>query len=309
MVSVALGVILPVYVTICVGLLLRWVAVADDSWVEVLNRYGLYVAFPVLVFVNLTGVSGAALVARLPVYASNAALVAGVFALMTLVTRLLSVERRWANTLVICSFFGNVAYLGFPIVSGLAPTREGELAVLIAIYVTILFTAGIILLELSQAKPQRAGKLFGSVLQNPFIVAILAAVAVAATGLQVPAPIAAALSMIKASASPVVLVALGIFLGAKRDWARVAGKAALLVALKMVIFPALFILLGAVAFPGELFLPSILEAAMPIGVTLFALSSAYALEREAIAAAVVSGTTLAAISIPFVHWLWLAWFG
>lgn len=203
--STVVATILPVYLTIGLGVLLRRLAIADDTWVGVLNRYGMYVGFPVLVFVNLTALDADVLRRQLPVYGVTAAVVGGVFATLVALTRRMRLERPWANTIVIGAFFGNVAYLGFPLVSTLAPGREQEIAVLIAIYVVTLFTAGIVLLERSRDDRVHGRPLVSTIAKNPFIIAIAAAILVDATGATLPAPIGKTLEMIKASASPVAV--------------------------------------------------------------------------------------------------------
>jgi len=116
-----LGHILPVFLVLGAGAALRASGVADERWTEVINRYALYAGFPVLIFANLAGIDGGTLAGLLPVIWLNAALMAGLIGVTAAAARLARLPGERSNTYVICLFFGNVAYLGYPVVTSVYP--------------------------------------------------------------------------------------------------------------------------------------------------------------------------------------------
>jgi len=273
----------------------------------VINRYALYAGFPVLIFANLAGIDGGTLAGLLPVIWLNAVLMAGLIGVTAAAARLARLPGERSNTYVICLFFGNVAYLGYPVVTSVYPETEAMVSILVSAYVAVLFTAGVFVLELSRKQRSSAGSIFGGMVKNPFIVAVAAGFAAIYTGVSLPQPVARAMDMIRASVSPMVLIALGVFLVRKIDLRSLLRPTLVLSALKLAAVPAFFYLALHLALPpgvpGTALHVSVLEAAMPVAVTPFALSSVYPLDRELVGSSIVLSTLLSALTLPLLIFL------
>ena len=143
-----LELIVPIFLLIAAGAVLKLMRVADDAWVEVLNRYGLYIGFPSLIFLNLIGLAPEDLTEKAVVFLVNAALLIVILLAALGIALLLKLPQKVVNTVMIAAFFGNVAYLGYPVVTSVYPDKGPETTIIISIYSLILFSLGIFILEI-----------------------------------------------------------------------------------------------------------------------------------------------------------------
>ncbi len=275
-----LKLILPIFLLIAVGAILRAAKIADETWVDVLNRYGLYIGFPSLIFLNLVGLAPEDVTEKAGVFLVNAGMIVFIMLAALGIAVLLKLPRRITNTLMVAAFYGNVAYLGYPVVTSVYPDKGPETTIIISIYTIILFSVGIFILELRRHTRESWWKIVCGILCNPFIVAIILGMMLLLLGWSVPGPIYSALEMIAGSASPVVLVSLGVFLMRKIPLASIWRPALLISVVRLFIAPALFFLLAWRMNSIELYQTTVLEAAMPLAITPFALASMYPLDRS-----------------------------
>jgi hypothetical protein len=294
-----IGLIIPIFLVIGVGAALRIGRIADDTWVEVLNRYGLYIGFPSLIFLNLLGLSVQDLTEQAQVFLVNALVLVGIMLTALAVASLARLKRTIANTLMVAAFYGNVAYLGYPVVTNVYPDKGPETTIIISIYTLILFSLGILLLEIRRHRRESVLHIGYGIIRNPFIVAILLGSLFLIFDWSVPAALRKALEMIARSASPVVLVSLGIFLARRIPIRGIAAPALIISAVRLFAAPALFYGAALMAGDVEAFRVSVLEAAMPLAITPFALSSMYPLDRNLIVTVIFITTILALLTLPF----------
>jgi hypothetical protein len=294
------GFVAPVGLVIAGGVVLRLSGAANAGWVEVLNRYGLYIGFPALIFLNLTEIDIHQVVSRAPVFGFNAAMLLVILFTTYAVVRALGLGVELGNALMVSSFFGNVAYLGYPVVTSAFPGSEAEVSIIISIYTLVLFSVGIFILESSREHPQGVRQILVRIATNPFIVAIALGFLFIGFDLPVPTILYEALSMIRGSASAVVLISLGIFLAHRIPLRRVWRPTLLIVALRLAVVPlAAFLATGAVGL-GDARAVTVVEAAMPLAVTPFALSSMYPMDREVLVTSIFVSTLLSAVTLPLV---------
>ncbi|MBI5728437.1 MAG: AEC family transporter, partial [Candidatus Magasanikbacteria bacterium] len=201
----------PIFFLIAFGFLLRFFKFADSSWVITLNKFGLWVSLPALIFYNLTHTDPAGIFNWTIIFTNLGLLVAAMM-LALLTGKLLGLKRHLVNTYVICVITGNVAYLGFPFITSLYPGSGGAVGVHVSIYLAILFTFGLFILERSTAKRVSWQRIVRHMVGNPLLITIGLSVAVVVTGFHIPAVIDETLRLLATTASPVVLIALGIFM-------------------------------------------------------------------------------------------------
>lgn len=286
------------------GVLLRLFKIADDKWVDVLNKYGLYIGFPVLIFTNLVTLNPADLQQMSSVFTLNTVLIILIIVITTIVVSSGSwIQTEAGNTYIICVFLGNVAYLGYPLVSAYIPNSAGELSIIISIYSLLAFSVGIIALEIRTGEFESFTKTAGRILTNPFIIAILLGSACMLASLKIPQVLMRALNTIKLSASPVVLISLGIFMVRRYAVKKHFPHVVALSLLRLAVVPAIFYLVGTVTGVGPQFKVSILEAALPVAVTPFMIATLYPMNRELIAAVVVVTTVISIITLPV--WMYI----
>jgi hypothetical protein len=300
------SVIAPLFLIILAGALLQRFRVVGDNWQTVLNEFALKIGFPALIFTSLTK-APFSFTEQAPLIAVNSVFILVLFFLAFIMGKLLKLNDRMRRTVFITFVFANIAYLGIPIlvqVSGekILPTAS----LIVVVYLFWNFTVGIAFLDITQRQNQR--NVFKDVaqnlLKNPLLISVLLGLIVAVTDIRLPVMINSALNMITASVTPVVLIVIGLFIGRSTfgklaDWIPVFGLSCFILVLKPALLYAGVHLTG-LSLPD--FRSSIIDAAMPLAITPFALAEIYDMDKEFIARGIVLSTILSIVTLPF----WIA---
>ncbi|HLC47179.1 MAG TPA: AEC family transporter [Candidatus Nanoarchaeia archaeon] len=298
-----LSTIAPVFLIIALGAVIRALRLADERWVDTLNKLGLYVAFPALIFSSLTSMDSAQQALDYRLFFINAGILAAIMLLILIISWMGGIRAQLRNTYLLCAIFGNVAYIGLPYISSALPGSEGNVSLIAASYLAIVFTLGLIILEVSIKGNRHAMKVLEHILKNPLLIAVILGLLVAQYRIPLPVFFTSTVKMLAVGASPLVLLALGIFLVKKLRFDRDMAHAAFMTALKLAALPFLFILVSR-SLLGEIsFTIPIIEAGMPVAVTVFALSEKYPLEKTMIMYAIIISTVLSAITLPLLTWV------
>jgi predicted permease len=201
--------------------------------------------------------------------------------------------------------FSNVAYLGIPLLTRIYDnTILPQLSIIIAVYLCTLFGVGVGYLEFTRhtSTPSLIKIVVKILFTNPIIIAVIIGITVNALHLSLPSILVSALEMITASVTPIVLVIIGIFIGQStfgslRDWYPVFffSLTTLLILPFIFYYGLLFFHLNP-----HIYILSILESAMPLGITPFALAAHYGLDKSFIARSIVFSTILSIITLPFL---------
>jgi predicted permease len=273
------------------------------KWIEVLNKYGLFIGFPAIIVTSLTKVKDYSVFDFNIVFANLLILIISI-AFILIVTRFTKLSRDIKNTYVICTFFGNVAYLGFPFISGLFPGSSGFISIIVAVYIFIVFTIGVLILDLSKKENSvKIIPIINNLFKNPLLISVLAGVALVILKITIPPVLRNPLEMIASSASPVVLLSLGIFISRKIELNKSFLHGTIISTYKLIVLPLIFVLAFKLFnFSGSAVSISVIEAAMPLAITPFALAEVYPLDKEIVAMTVIISTifslfTLVAFSI------------
>lgn len=205
------------------------------------------------------------------------------------------------RTLFLILPFGNVSYLGIPILySSFGKEALPIAAIISAVYVFWLLTLAILLIEVYGEDRINPKKLFLSLVQNPLLLSVFIGLAIVAFKIQIPGVVEKTIQLFADSVTAVVLFSLGIFLGMQKignpkEWVQVA----ILSMVTMFILPLIF-------YEVVLLLPYetanlkeiIIDASMPLGVTPYVLAVQYKLKTTLVARVIVLGTILSMIIIP-----------
>jgi predicted permease len=296
----AVKTVLPLFLVIIAGLLFSRTKSASITWIDVLNKYALWIGFPALVIASLmklelNGQSYSRLILINSVYIVICMLlafpIAGIFKLTPKVKR----------SLFLILSFGNVAYLGIPVLHNAFGDEVLPVAAIIsAVYVFWLLTLGIILIEINGEENLNVKKLISSLLKNPLLLSVFAGLGIVIFNIQLPEIIEKTISLFSNSVTAVVLFSLGIFLGLHKigypkDWL----KALVLTILTILVLPFIFYLaIKNTGMDTLQFKATILDSAMPLGLTPYALSVQYQLEVPLVSRIVVLATILSVLVIP-----------
>ena len=297
----AFNAVLPLFLIILAGLLFSRTRAASSYWIDVLNKYALWIGFPALVINSLSqlDLEGGPILQLILI---NSAYIVACILLAYPVSRLLKLSNLQRRTLFLIFAFGNVAYLGMPVLQNMMGDQILPVAaILSAVYVFWLLTLALVLVEVHAEEGQlHNSKLMASLVKNPLLLSVLVGVLILAFNIRLPAALAKTISMFSGSVTPIVLFSLGIFMGYQsrgtlRDWALTG----VFVVITMILFPSLFHLsIRGSNMPADYIKASILDAAMPLGLTPYALSQQYHLDTPFAARTVVLATMVSVVILP-----------
>lgn len=299
--------IAPIFAVIAVGAVAgRWERFSESA-AATLNDLVYFLALPALIF---DSVAEADLSAGVPATAIGVAfgvLLVG-YALGVLAARLLRMPLREANAVGVVGSWGNVGYLGIPLtVTVLGPATGFPAALVSTIHTALAISVFLVAATLIDRERSSRGLLVRTVarrvLGNPIVIAIVLGLVVAASGWQLPRPVATTVELIGDMAAPGGLFALGILLRGAVGALRGGGFGGIVVAVvgKLVVMPALAI--GAVhlfAVPAPWAAVIVLMCALPDAATVFVLMAQYRTWYRESTAAVVVTTVGSVVTLPVV---------
>lgn len=301
-------VIAPLFIIIFSAAFLRHIDYIKEDWSIHLNQYALKIGLPALVF-NALATMTVPFIGELTLIAENFLFITVVLLFSYAIGKIFHLSIRLRNTIIVCLMFSNVAYLGIPLLTQVYDkTILPHLSIIVAVYLLGLFGLGIAYLETSRRTSQMSvpRTILKMLCFNPLLIAVFAGVIVNTFHLPIPHMISTALQLIVGSVTPVVLIVIGVFIGQSprgslKDWYGIG----LFSIATLILLPAIFytgiLMIGA--NPEQHYL-SILESAMPLGITPFALADQYGLDKNFIARSIVLSTALSIITLPFwIHML------
>ncbi|PEQ11998.1 transporter [Novosphingobium sp. PC22D] len=305
--------VLPVFGIILAGWLARTIGVLGPAATSEINRFVVYLALPALLFdvvasadieaIWQPGFIGAFGLASFAVYAGTVFL-----------RRRVSVPLADAAVDGLAAGYANTAYIGLPLLlavfgdAGLAPTLIASI-----LTICLIFAVAIIVIEVGLQHGDHPGAIARTVImrvmRNPIVLAPLFGAFFPLSGFSMPTPLARSVELLANAAAPSALVALGLFLASSRIDARgmVAdnarhtrpGVVAQLVALKLIVQPALTWLLATQVFRLSPFLTNtaVLIAALPTGTGPFMLAEFYRREAKLTAQVILVSTLLSVATV------------
>lgn len=144
---IAVKTVLPLFLVILAGTLFSRTKASSSNWVEVLNKYALYIGFPALVITSLMHLEiGEQSYSKLIIY--NSVYIIFCMLLAFPVSKLFRYSSKMRRSLFLILPFGNIAYLGMPILQNAFGDEILPVAAIIsAVFVFWLLTLGIFLVE------------------------------------------------------------------------------------------------------------------------------------------------------------------
>lgn len=294
--------ILPLFLVIFAGMVVSRNKSVDNKWLEVMNNYALWIGFPALILVALSRLEWNYELYSNLIFWNSARLVFSILIVLP-VSSILKLDNKMRRTLFLAVSFGNVAYLGIPVLrSAFGDQILPEATMISSVYLFWLFTLGIFMVEYFGDEKIKVSQLALNLLKNPMLIAVFIGVTIAFTHYQVPKIILSGLDLMAGSVTGVVLFSLGIFVGRQpigkfSEWIPIMAFSLVI----LFVVPWLFFLISGNFIHKSASRAWILEAAMPLGLTPYALSMRYDLNTGFASRVVVASTLMALLSLPF--WL------
>ena len=291
--------ILPIFVIIVLGAFFSKINLARYSWVDVLNEFVVRIGFPSLILSTLVKLNWN-MQLHGQILLINSAFVLFCFSFALILGNVLKLNKKLKRTLFLAATYGNIAYLGIPVIEMfMGKSYLPEASLITACYLFWIFTVGMIYLEYSKTGIVNLKQTFLNLIKNPIIVSVILGILILVLQIKLPTIILKPLEMISASVTPVILFSLGIFLGNSsvgkiKEWVPVM----LLVLFVLMIKPLIFLFtIKGLSFSVHNFHTSILDAGMPLALTPFALSGEFDLDANFLARGIVLSTMFSLLSL------------
>jgi predicted permease len=295
--------ILPLFLIILVGFVLMRTEVVRPGWVDILNKYALWIGLPSLIFVALIRLDF-----RFSDYQSfillNSAYLVCCILLAFPVSVLFKTSLQTRRTLFLLLGFGNISYLGIPLLSSaLGPEALGPAILLSAIYPFWMFTFAIGLIEMTGYEKVHMVVILKRLVTNPLLISVFLGILVSWLKVPIPGTLIKTMDLFGQSVTAVVLFSLGIFLGAqqigtRRQWFPVLGLSLFI----LIILPGVFYFFASRSGMTAIQMrASVLDAAMPMGLTAYAMTEQYELNALLTGRLIILSTFLSGVILP----LWI----
>jgi predicted permease len=215
-----------------------------------------------------------------------------VIAIAFAAAKLLKLEGGMIALFVVCAFYGNTGYIGFPLNVIVQGRDSLNIAAFVStIHTIVVFTIGIYLLKRYTGSKSEAGKLY----KLPILWA--AALGILLSWVAIPDLARLPLNLIADSTSPLALLATGAMVRAaslKPDLKEIG----VLSIIKLIILPVMVVLTGlAMHSSGLVYKTSLLEAATPVAVTNSVLAAQFKTRYDFASQAVIISTILFAVTL------------
>ena len=304
---IAIKTVLPLFLAIVTGAVFSRTKVYHENWIEVLNKYALYIGFPALVIFSLMKLDLAEK-SYTTFIILNSIFILASMVLVFPISKIFNLSVNMKRTLFLIIPFGNVSYLGIPVLfNAYGVEILPEAAIISAVYVFWLLTLAILLIEIYGEEKVNLKKLGLSLAQNPLLLSVFIGLLIVVFRIKLPEIATKTIELFSNSVTAVVLFSLGMFLGRHKigklkEWLLVT----VLTVATMIVLPFIFYRI-VLLFPLEnVDLKSIIiDAAMPLGVTPYVLAVQYKLDTVLLTRVVVFGTIISVVVIP----MWISILG
>ncbi len=303
--SSVVNVVLPVFALILLGYLCRRSGRMGPTGASELNRFVVWLGLPALLF-SVVATSTWDQLWQPGFIAAFAIGCLGVFA-FTLAYRMLQKQPLVDASLdALGASYANTGYVGIPLCMLVLGDEALQPAMVASIVVVcVLFAIALACVETGlhagQGVLRTLGKVSSALARNPLVIAPLLGALWAASGLQLPVPLATLLKLLGAAAAPCALVSLGLFLAQPQPAARVQGVWPL-VGLKLVVQPLITWYLAFQVFelPTLWAYSALLLAALPTGTGPYMLAEFYGREGSRVSRVVLLSTLGSLISLSLI---------
>lgn len=282
-----IGVALPFFAVLLCGMLAARLKLIDAAGLIGLNAFVFWFALPALLLQKVATTPFERL-ADWTLYVAHSGSCLVLYGLVLAATLLL---KRSLAQAAICAFaasWGNVGYLGVPLL--IAAYGEGRAlpSVLAVVLDTLILQSLTILLLESGGAGGKGGlaPVGRAMARNPLILSVLLGAAIAWAGVGLPTPVAGFLALLGPAGGVAALFALGGTLSGGA-LTRDLGPALALTAAKLVLLPLIALaLVGLLPVRPEMVTPILVTTALPTAATVFVVAQRYQV-LDGLAASVV----------------------
>jgi len=288
-----------IFLLILVGYAAKRVGVLKASDSAMLNSLIINLTLPAFVMINVHGrpLTGDMLKTPGVAWVMEIAVMAAAYG----AARLMRLDRRTTAGLMLAGAFGNMGYLGYPVIQSVFPNDKAAMisAVIndrLGMAVPIV-TMGAAVAALFAGESFRWSSL-ATVLRTPLLYSIVIALALRTA--DIPETIMTSLGILSAATVPLSMIATGLSLSAG-SLKRYPAPIAVAAVLKLGLAPVLaYFMLGALGIEGTVFRVTIVQAAMPTAISAGVIAGGFGSNTSFVTGAIFVSTTLSVITTPLL---------
>ncbi|MGD9058673.1 MAG: AEC family transporter [Desulfobacterales bacterium] len=300
--------IIPIFVIILLGWLLRVFGFMRAAFIEPANRLVFYLAIPAMVF---RSISKASLSVQFNGWVIVLAMlsICAVFAVAWLLTLLRPMPQRHRGTFIQNSFHGNLGYIGLAVSFYYLGSEGFVRASILAGFMMILQNLlAVIALQVNSPRVTASKKnsvVALKILGNPIILSALAGIVVSLTAFPVPAVLGRCLDILSDLALPMALLIIGASLSFDMVPSRLTSVLST-ASMKLLLMPAVGLMLFRLLnIESEWVLPAIILLAAPTATVTYVMAKEMHGDSEFAVVAISVNTLLSAIT----YTIWLSLVG
>jgi len=205
----SLNVILPLFLTMSLGYLLKCLNMFDNNTLDKMNNIVFKSFLPMLLFYNIykTNLKG---VFNLNLIIFSATCVVALYLLLYLIVPLIEKDNKKCGALLQGLFRSNFVIFGIPIIESLFGSEKiGVPTLLVAIVVPLFNALSVLALETFRGGKPNFKKIFMGVIKNPLIIASCLGILTLILKIKLPTPIEKTINDVSKIATPLSLILLG----------------------------------------------------------------------------------------------------
>lgn len=291
------SIVLPIFLIIAAGFLMRRWGIVREDWVHVLNGFVYYVSLPAVVLISFWQIEWKNIIPLLAVNGLGMVAFAGLLIFALFFSK---ASGKIKVALFMAALVGNTVYMGFPILGGAFGAEASHGVVGAATLQLVLgLVLSVLAVEFWVVKAKRFKIYILDFIKNPLIISLGLGVLFSLiwrTGL-VAEMVQKPVSMLGATASPLALFVLGSFMSGKFI-SRNLGLAFSSSVVKLLFFPLFMMPLAWVFYrPLNDVLITLLVSSMPVAATTFVLAEKYGLDEKLVANSIIISTVLSIFTI------------
>ena len=283
----SLNVVLPLFLIMAVGYLLRRIGLLDDAVLPKLNSLVFKAFLPMMLFNNIYHSDLESMMnPKLILTAVVSILV--IFGVLCLVIPRIEKDGPRRGAMVQGIFRSNYIIFGVPIVSGVCGEQGlGVVSILSAFAIPLFNVLSVVALEIFSHGTVNKNRIVKGIVTNPLIIASLLGVVFLLAGIPIPTPVEEALADMSAIATPLGLVSLGGFFKFA-DTKRYLKQLIIVVAGRLVVCPAIFLpVFVSMGFRGVDLMALATMMGAPIAVSSFIMAQQQGADADLAGQAVV----------------------
>ena len=239
----SLEIVLPLFLLMALGYVIKLTGMMNEPSVKQVNKVIFKIFLPLLVFCNIYNTEIAeSFNSQLLLYAVSGVLIQFVLSLCLAV--LLEKDNSRRGVMLQGMFRSNFVLFGIPISTALfGDTAAGLASILIAVIIPLYNVLAVISLELFNGKRPNIGKILFGIVTNPLIISSVLGILFVVFQIPIPTPIYDTMEDLSSISTPLAFVILGASFSFG-DVGRYVKELVITLSAKLVVFPALFLVIA-----------------------------------------------------------------